>query len=225
MRAMEWLATSPERPGVFAFAQGSRGIFAIGQGAVGIVAIGQVAAGVIAIGQGAFGWIGWGQAGVGIFHAAGMVGVGGRGLGIVLPLVPRVGKPRALPPAIAFADVWSGQQSGWVEVRLDAGSGVPALLDPASLQRLPVKITAQLVGGLRQLESRQRTRVLADLRREGDVIVCDRAVYEPPRPYQTQGGLFMAHLVLGFLGLVGVAVVWWAVVGRELIVILNEVAG
>ena len=94
---MKFFDVGGQAVGVIAIGQQATGFFALGQFATGVIAIGQVARGGIAIGQVAFGLVGWGQLGAGIFHAVGMIGIGGRGFGPVLRLVPSIGRPRILP--------------------------------------------------------------------------------------------------------------------------------
>ena len=97
---MDFVDVSEHAHGFIAIGQEARGIIAIGQVATGVIAIGQGAHGIIAIGQLAVGLVGWGQLGLGIFSAAGMVGAGGRRmLGVVVPLVPSIGRPVILPEA------------------------------------------------------------------------------------------------------------------------------
>ena len=51
----------------------------------------------VAVGQGAIGVVAVGMGSVGLVWSLGMIGVGGRGFGFVLPLVPSLG-PRVAAP-------------------------------------------------------------------------------------------------------------------------------
>ena len=106
---MRLISTDPDEPGIFAFGQFAYGVVAIGQVATGIFTIGQLSIGVIAVGQGATGLIAVGQGAVGLLYAVAMVGVGARGFGGVLPLLPGVKVQRferpelpPLSPLVAF---------------------------------------------------------------------------------------------------------------------------
>jgi hypothetical protein len=201
--------------GVIAIGQEATGFFALGQGATGVIAIGQLARGCIAIGQCAFGLVGWGQVGGGIFHAVGMVGVGGRGFGPVLRLVPSVGRPRELPSAGSLAAVEAGQP-GWIEVDLTADLGLHQ-----EGRRLPIKIDRRLQKGAREIAAGGPQRVLAHTTRMGNLLVCERIAYAPPRPYQKKG--FWALAVLQLIGLLGLGTAYAGVVGHPLLDALDKI--
>src|SRR5687767_6557913 len=106
---MEFISVGQHAVGFIAIGQEARGFFALGQVATGVIAIGQLARGVLTLGQLGFGFIGWGQVGFGILHAVGMVGAGGRGLGLVVPLVPSVGRARVPPETVAVDRALAGE--------------------------------------------------------------------------------------------------------------------
>ncbi|HEY3495175.1 MAG TPA: hypothetical protein VGK73_10835 [Polyangiaceae bacterium] len=217
---MEFISVGQHAVGFIAIGQEARGFFALGQVATGVIAIGQLARGVLTLGQLGFGFIGWGQVGFGILHAVGMVGAGGRGLGLVVPLVPSVGRARVPPQTIAIERALAGQ-SGWVaadlfydEHGLGLGSGG---------HRLPVKFDRRLQGGANALTVHGPRTVWAFLRRIGPLSVCERIQHAPPRPYEKPG--FYLRGAFQFVGLVILATAWWVVVGQELIGILGELSG
>jgi hypothetical protein len=116
---MKWLDIGQEARGVFAFGQFATGVFAFGQVAYGFVAVGQVAFGAIAIGQLAVGGVTVGMASFGLFWAGGMVGVGGRGMGFVLPLLPTLGPPRRPPQVEPYGELKAAQREGWVMIDIE----------------------------------------------------------------------------------------------------------
>jgi hypothetical protein len=203
--------------GFIAIGQEARGFFALGQVATGVIAVGQLARGVFTIGQLAFGFIGWGQVGFGILHAVGMMGAGGRGIGIVLPLVPSVGKKRVPPETIPVDRALAGA-AGWVEADLfydEHGLGLAS-----QGRRLPVKFDRRLQGGANGLTVHGPRSVWAFLRPFGSLVVCERISHAPPRPYEKPG--FYVLGAVQFVGLVILATVWWVVVGQEVLSILEE---
>lgn len=120
---MQLFSTDPNEPGVIAVGQLATGIFAFGQGATGIIAIGQMARGVIVVGQLAIGFVAIGQLAIGIFYAVGMIGVGGRGAGLVLTLLPKLVKLEPQrphqPPLTTLARLYAEGGVGHVHLHLD----------------------------------------------------------------------------------------------------------
>src|SRR5687768_16940479 len=94
--------------GFIAIGQEATGFFALGQIATGVIAIGQVARGFFVIGQVGFGITSIGMGSAGLVYSVGMLGVGGRGLGLIIPLVPRLKDPRQLPATVSFEELASG---------------------------------------------------------------------------------------------------------------------
>jgi len=201
--------------GFIAVGQEATGFFALGQIATGVIAIGQVARGGIAIGQVAFGLVGWGQGGLGVFHAVGMLGAGGRGLGVVVRLVPSLGRPREMPPVTPLAAVAAGHD-GWLDAEL-----APDLALSQAGARLPVKLDRRLQTRARALAAAGPHRVLAHTRRIGPTLVCDRLAYEPPRPWHKPSFRIIAALQLAGLLVLGTA--YAAVVGYPLITALGHI--
>lgn len=218
---MKFFDAGDHATGFIAVGQQATGFFAFGQMATGVIAIGQVARGGIAIGQLAVGLIGWGQAGVGIFHAAGMVGVGGRrGLGIVLPVIPSIGRPRVMPEATPFGAVEAGGE-GWVEVDLaQDGFGLGLFLNG---QRLPVKLDRRLQRRSYEIIVEGPRRVRAYTRRVRNVLVCERIAHDPPRPYQKKSFVAIASLQLAAVLVLGV--IYAGTVGHDLAVFLGDLTG
>jgi hypothetical protein len=167
-----------DEPGLFAFGQFATGVIAIGQVATGVVAIGQVARGVVAVGQLGIGLFAAGQVCVGLFGAAG-IGVGGRGKGLVLPLVPTIEPPYDFPPCTTFDNVKAGFGDGWIEAKLQQIDGGHIGLG-AETGLLPLKLACQLVMKARsELMRFGDAPVVAHIRRMGDVLVCDRLMHVP----------------------------------------------
>jgi len=210
--------------GVIAVGQQATGFFAFGQFATGVIAIGQVARGGIAIGQLAFGLIGWGQVGAGMFHAVGMVGVGGRGFGPVLRLVPLLGRPRVLPPTTTLDAVEAGS-AGWIEADLEKD----LRLYNKGGAVLPIKLDRRLQQGGQEVTALGRHRVLAHTRRVAlgasreYLLVCDRIAYEPARPYERRG--FWVLAAFQALGLVALGTAFVALVAPDLELVIHQTFG
>jgi hypothetical protein len=215
---MKFFDAGDQAVGFIAVGQQATGFFALGQLSTGVIAIGQVARGGIAIGQAAIGLVGWGQVGGGIFHAAGMLGIGGRkGLGFVLPIIPSIGRPRVLPEATPYPAVEAGTQ-GWIEVDLARDAyGLGLYLQG---QRLPVKLDRRLQTKGQEITAEGPRRVRAFTTRVGSVLVCDRIAHEPPRPYQKKSFTVIASLQLAALFVCGL--VWAGVVGHDLAVFFGD---
>jgi hypothetical protein len=218
---MDFIAVGEQARGFIAIGQHATGVFAFGQVATGVVAVGQLARGCFCLGQAAIGFIGWGQLGLGIFHAVGMLGAGGRGAGIVLPLTPSLGKKRVPPATTTLEMVYAGHP-GWLKLDLFFdGNGIGF---GSGGQRLPIKVHRKVVTPAGRLVTHgEALSVWAYVRRIGQTLVCERVVHEPPRPYEEPG--FFARGAFQFLGLMILACVWWLAVGNELLVILAELAG
>lgn len=118
---MRWIAVEQEAVGVIAIGQLATGVFALGQMATGVIAIGQVARGFVAIGQGAIGVFALGMGSVGLVGSIGMIGAGGRGFGLIFPLVPSLGPTYDTPDTVSLAELRASGQ-GWIEARLDGSS-------------------------------------------------------------------------------------------------------
>jgi len=207
--------------GIIAVGQQATGVFAFGQMATGVIAVGQLARGGFVIGQLAIGLVGWGQCGVGMFHAAGMVGVGGRrGIGGILQLVPTLGRPRLLPEPTPFAAVAAGGQ-GWIEVQL-AEDALGLALHQGG-QRLPIKLDRRLQARARVIMVEGSRRVLAHTRRVGPLLVCERLAREPLRPPERKGFWGLAAVQLTALLVLGI--IYAGAVAHDLGVFFGKVVG
>jgi hypothetical protein len=106
---MRLLSTNDGEPAVIAVAQEAVGILALGQSATGVVAIGQIARGVFVAGQVAIGIVGVGQLVGCVAWGCGMLGIGGRGMGPVLRVLPRYradgGRPVVDAPSTTMAQL------------------------------------------------------------------------------------------------------------------------
>ena len=200
---MRFLSTDPSEFGVIGVGQEAHGFFAFGQFARGVVAVGQLAIGVVAVGQVSFSIVGVGQVGGGVGWFAGMLGLGGRG--VCLRLIPGLDLPRIPPPEVPLEAVLHGSARGFVRLAVMTTPDAPAL--GANGQRLPIKLRPQLLWALDAASRAHGIReVFASLRREGDVIVCDRLVEVPG---QRKGSIPLAVNVLRFVVLVMLATAWW----------------
>lgn len=142
---MRFIAIGQEAEGFIAIGQIATGVIAIGQMATGVVAIGQVARGVVAVGMLAFGIVSLGMLSGGLVYAAGMVGAGGRGFGLVLPLVPVPRATPKLPELSSLEAIRGSRREGWIEAKLRLGaSGLPELVQQGTT--LPVTLAASLLG-------------------------------------------------------------------------------
>jgi hypothetical protein len=215
---MEFFSVGEQAHGFIAIGQQAKGVIAIGQLATGVIAIGQLAKGCFTIGQLAFGFIGWGQVGFGILHAVGMMGAGGRGFGLVLPLVPGVGRGRVPPETEPLDSVLRGQ-AGWTALDLFFdGHGLGLGHEGA---RLPIKLDRRLQGDADALTVHGPTRVWAFVRTIDGTRVCERIVHVPPRPFEKPN--FYALGAVQFALLCVLATAWWLVVGDEILGILASI--
>jgi hypothetical protein len=87
-------------------------------------------------------------------------------------------------------------------------------------RRLPVKLDRRLQGGLNHLTVHGPRPVWAYVSMKSGVPVCERIQHAPPRPYERAG--FYTLATAQFVGLCVMATVWWVMVGRELLVILDQ---
>lgn len=210
---MKLFDAGDQAEGFFAVGQFATGFIAIGQMATGVIAIGQMARGVFAIGQLAVGFIGWGQAGVGIFHAAGMLGVGGRrGIGGVLQLVPTLGRPR-VPPETSRVHMVNSGKPGWLTLDLARDQLGLGLYDNG--QRTPIKIDRRALAGGMKITEEGAVRVWAFTKRVGSVLVAERIVHVPPRPYQKKSFLPMAAAQVVLMFVLGA--VYWPAAGNDIV--------
>jgi hypothetical protein len=212
---MEFISVADNAHGFIAIGQHAKGFIAIGQVATGVIAIGQMAKGCFTVGQLAFGFIGWGQVGFGLLHAVGMVGAGGRGFGLVLPLVPGVGRARVPPETIALDAAMRGE-AGWVVVDIFFDGHGLGLGHEGT--RLPIKLDRRLQGDADLLTVHGPSRVWAFVRTIDTTRVCERIVHVPPRPFEKPG--FYVWGAIQFALLCVMAIAWWLVVGEEVLGVL-----
>ncbi len=143
-----------EAVGFIAIGQFATGFIAFGQVATGVVAVGQVARGFFVIGQAAFGLVSLGMASGGLIYSVGMVGVGGRGLGLIIPMIPRLRDARKLPAQTSFERLRQGGASkGWVEAIVREAPGRQFNLEIGGV-RSEVKFDARLRHALSTLDGR-----------------------------------------------------------------------
>lgn len=204
---MRWISVGQEANGVIAIGQQATGVIALGQFATGVVAIGQVARGFVAIGQVSIGVFAIGMGSVGLFYSVGMLGAGGRGLGIILPLVPSLGPKVAVPDTVPAGRLLGGRaRDGWVSATLDRDAHGPVLL--VAGEPLEVRFDIRLRAAI---EARAAGPVTARLTRTGGGWVCDRLQAVPMRRWLAPGWWAWWATQLG--GLAVASVLFWALAG------------
>jgi len=204
--------------GIIAVGQLATGVVAIGQVATGVIAIGQVARGVIAIGMGAIGLVSIGMGSAGLFYSVGLLGVGGRGLGIILPLVPLFGRRYDFPDPTRFEELETGRRDeGWLEVELRPAHDhtVEFYVDDRARE---LRLDAGLRQSAYQLVSKHCRPVLAHVIHVGGRLVCDRIMAKPiPRHSSPR---FWVKAAAQVVALFGLSAAVWLVAGRPLLVAL-----
>ena len=206
-----------EAHGFIAIGQIATGVVALGQVATGVIAVGQVARGVVAIGQGAIGVFTLGMGSVGVCYAVGMIGVGGRGVGLVLPLIPSLGARATTPDLVAPSAVADGVvPEGWIEARLNLDAeGRVAVLNGRGA-RMPVRLDARLRRAAEALAAEGGPSALLRVTREPAGLVAN-LIMRRPDSRLTRPGWWMAWAAQ-LLGLGAVAVGFWMLVARPLLV-------
>ncbi len=201
--------------GFIAVGQIATGFIAIGQFATGVIAIGQVARGVVAIGRASFGIVSIGMASAGLFSAFAMVGVAGRkGAGLVVELLPKLTRKRALPRASSAAELWANGEPGWVRATLVRDpNGNAALFDDG--KPIGIKMVPALRATAEQALRQGSCDVLAYTARTGDALVGERLM-EATTPTLVER-LSYATWAPRFIGLTLLATVYWVLVGFPLV--------
>jgi hypothetical protein len=209
---MRFFDVGGEATGVIAVGQFATGFVAVGQVATGVIAVGQVARGFVAIGQGAIGLVAVGMGAVGVFYAIGILGIGGRGLGLVLPVVPRLFDMRELPSTVTVASLQSDPAgSGWLESGLQAGAD-GTWVAQADGCRLPVKLDSRVRAAVLGLAAGpRRPRTLLHVSRRADAWVVDRIMALPEARFKEGKwwGIWATQLCV----LIAVVVLFWLVAG------------
>ena len=208
---------------MIAIGQVATGFIAVGQVATGVIAVGQVARGFIAIGQGAIGVVAVGMGSVGLVYAVGMVGVGGRGLGLVLPLVPSLGPRFAVPATEPAARLLGGaDRAGSIQATLVAGDDGPVLR--AQGRRLPVRFDARLRRAVQAAVVEPGGRaVYAHLALGESGWVCDTLIDVPEVRWRRPGWWLVWGVQLALLAIA--AVVFWMLAGIPVVQALFNPGG
>lgn len=210
---MRFIAVEQEAVGVIAIGQLATGVFALGQMATGVIAIGQVARGFVAIGQGAFGVFALGMGSVGLIGSIGMIGAGGRGFGLIFPLVPSLGPSWDLPETVSVRDARKG--GGWIEARLE---GSQLLVDG---KRVDARFAARLRPAVEA--ATEPREVLALLARREDGVVCEKLMAVPAARWKSPGwwGFWAAQLA----ALTVACLLFWVLVGIPVVQALFNPGG
>jgi hypothetical protein len=198
------VSTNPNEFGLLAVGQEAWGFVAIGQMARGVLVLGQLAVGVAGVGQCCACIWGVGQVGLGVAWFGAMIGVGGRGFGGVLRLIPGLDPPRLAPPEVPLEAVLAGGAAGHVKLDVVGSPDGPRLARGG--QALPIKLTPEVAGAL-GANAPQLPQVFARVRRHGPVVLCDQLVEVPGvrRTAGASGWLLAARLAT----LVAIATAWW----------------
>lgn len=218
---IRWFDIGQEAQGVVAIGQVATGVIAIGQVATGVIAIGQVARGGIAIGMGAIGLVTVGMGAVGVFHCTAMMGLGGSGLGLVIPLVPRWPKKSKYPPQISWQTLQSGgADAGWIRVGVEPTADGLELR--AGSETIPARFSSELWPAARRFGTEKHGKVLAYLEQREGGLVCTRLMRMPRRAHWQLGywGMGLAQLA----GLAGITVAWWLVAGKPVLDVILTLA-
>ena len=87
---------------------------------------------------------------------------------------------------------------------------------------MPIKLDRKLIGDTGRLTAHGAVHVWAFLKRVGQVVVCERIVHMPPRPYEQKSWFTLG--AFQFVGLFILCCVWWIGAGNELLVLFRELA-
>lgn len=202
---MQVVSTNPNEFGILAIGQEAWGFIAIGQMARGVFVLGQLAVGVAGAGQCCACIWGVGQVGFGVGWFTAMVGLGGRGYGGVLRLIPGLDPPRQAPPEVPLDQVVAGATTGYVKLDVLATEAGPVLAQAG--RPLPIKLTRSVAAALATHGPAGIREVFARVRRHGPVVLCDQLV-EVPGSRSTTGSKGL--LFLRIATQMALATVWWA---------------
>ena len=209
---MRFFDIGQEAHGFIAVGQIATGVFAFGQMATGFVAVGQLARGVGVVAQGARGLCALGRGSGGLVYAVGLVGGGGRGVGLVLPLIPTLGPSYAMPvltPPSRLAA--SGVDRAWVKANVTLDEQARPRVRVAGLEgvRMDARLRKSIAAYAVSPDGASGREILAELRREGEGWTVDDLMRVPERRFTKPGWwLFWTFQVLGMIALAGVI---WAV--------------
>lgn len=220
---MRLLSIGTDEPGVFAFGQFATGLIAVGQIATGFVAIGQVARGVIALGQVSVGLVAVGQLSAGAAYGIGMVGIAGRGRGLVLRLAPKVERvpPRPAPPPVSPDRLLAGVTTeDWIEVER-RGEELFVAGRPIAIDTTSVGGSMREATGLGETVGVARVVGSADAATEGDyrtapersvTLAAKQIALNRPRAYRLVGWFGDGDIKGLELGLRAVLTLAWAAI-------------
>jgi len=212
---MGWLIdVGQEAKGVIALGQIATGVVAIGQMATGVIAVGQVARGFIAVGQGSVGLIAVGMGAIGVFHGTAMMGVGGRGLGLVLPLSPYWPKKYQRPDTVRFRDLESGAaDGGWVPIHLTSDDDGPQLRRNG--RALPARFTRRAHYAATHYVPDDPDQLYARIERHAEGLICTQLLVVPKRAHCRKR--YWMGSATQFAGLIALCAAFWLIAGRPVI--------
>lgn len=212
---MSWIIdVGQEARGVIAIGQMATGVVALGQMATGVIAIGQVARGFVAIGQGSIGLVAVGMGAVGVFHGTAMMGIGGRGLGLVMPVAPYWPKKFVSPSTTPWRRLKDGSaEDGWLQVELDDDEHGPVLLREG--EALPVRFTRRMLGAAKRYTPSRGDKLFARVARQGKALVCTELSFVPRRAHWKKS--YWVGTATQLATLAAVCAGFWLVAGRPVI--------
>ncbi|MES2639967.1 MAG: hypothetical protein V4850_10810 [Myxococcota bacterium] len=223
---MRWISVGEEANGVIAIGQFATGVIAFGQVATGVIAVGQVARGFVAIGQVAIGVFAVGMGSVGLVYSVGMLGAGGRGLGIILPLVPSLGPAITTADAVPARRLLGGKApTGWIDARLDRDRHGPVLVSGGDALdvRFDTSLRAALEARLNTPDAPEMLTVLAHLTRSEAGWVCDQLQQMPSPRWKVPG--WWAWWAFQLAALAVASVVFWVLAGIPVVQALFNPGG
>ena len=212
---MGWIIdVGQEARGIIAIGQMATGVVALGQMATGVIAIGQVARGFVAIGQGSIGLVAVGMGAVGVFHSTAMMGVGGRGLGLVMPVSPYWPKKFVQPETTSWSRLKAGKtDEGWLRVELDRDEHGPLLRHDG--KDLPVRFDRRMLGAARRYSPSRGDKLFAKVGRHRDGLVCSDLSFVPRRAHWKKS--YWVGTATQLAMLVGVCGAFWFLAGRPVV--------
>lgn len=203
---MQFFSVGQQAEGFIAIGQEATGVIAIGQMATGVIAIGQLARGVVAVGMLSVGLFSVGMLSLGVVRCVAMIGAGGRGVGGVLPLCPKLPVSGALPEQSPREDLELGRRAGWIAAAVEGGPQGMSLV--VGGQPLRAKLGANMLQAASQA-MRASVGVLAYVAPSGQGVEVTRLMRNPGASWRNPSFLGMSALQLGGLAIASAVYFWF----------------
>lgn len=203
---MQFFSIGQQAEGFIAIGQEATGVIAIGQMATGVVAIGQLARGVFTVGMLSVGVVSVGMLSLGLVHCVSMIGAGGRGVGGVLPLVPKLPVVGQLPEVGRREEIESGRTSGWLAVDVQRAPNGLALIEGGTPLR--VRLGPSMLSAASQVLARGE-RALAYVTPTGLGVEVTRMMRIPTASWRNPQFIGQSLLQLGGLAIASAAYFWF----------------